>query len=112
MAEKRKINFLLYGEGSVLNKGCEAILNTTIKKIQKSCEGSIILATNDVPNDTKTFGTNVTKYIKQNLEDGEFTDEEISKADICLSVGGDNYSYGEPVWLYDINKKIKNKLSL
>ena len=107
MAEKRKINFLLYGEGSVLNKGCEAIVNTTIKKIQKSCEGNIVLATNDIQNDTETFGENITKYIRQNPEDGEFTEEEISKADICLSVGGDNYSYGEPQWLYDINKKIK-----
>lgn len=106
MADKRKINFLLYGEGSALNKGCEAILNTTIKKIQKSCDGDIVLATNDILNDTKTFGKNITKCVRQNLEDEEFK-KEISKADICLSVGGDNYSYGEPEWLYNINKYIK-----
>ena len=41
MMQKRKANFLLYGEGSVLNKGCEAILNTTIKKIQNSCKISL-----------------------------------------------------------------------
>lgn len=33
MDSKRKINFLLYGENSTLNKGCEAIVKTTIKKL-------------------------------------------------------------------------------
>lgn len=41
MRDKIKENFLLYGEGSVLNKGCEAILSTTINKIQESCQGEI-----------------------------------------------------------------------
>ena len=54
MSEKRKVNFLLYGQGSFLNKGCEAIVNTTIKKIHKSCDGEIVLSTNDM-NDQKSY---------------------------------------------------------
>ena len=54
MKEKRKINFLLYGQGSFLNKGCEAIVNTTIKNIKKSCEGNIVLSTNDM-NDKNAY---------------------------------------------------------
>lgn len=107
MKEKRKLNFLLYGEGSFLNKGCEAIVNTTIHKIKKSCEGEIILATNDIEYDSKYYNSLITKYVKQSFENNEPLKEEIT--DICLSVGGDNYSYGDPTWLYEINKNIKAK---
>ena len=52
---KKNLNILLYGEGSFLNKGCEAIVNTTIKKIKNSCNGDIYLATNDIANDSKCY---------------------------------------------------------
>lgn len=105
MKEKRKLNFLLYGEGSFLNRGCEAIVNTTIHKIKNSCEGNITLATNDIEYDSKYYNDIITKYVKQSFEDNDALKEEI--ADVCLSVGGDNYCYGEPKWLYEINKNIK-----
>ena len=105
MKEKRKLNFLLYGEGSFLNRGCEAIVNTTIHKIKNSCEGNITLATNDIEYDSKYYNDIITKYVKQSFENNDALKEEI--ADVCLSVGGDNYCYGEPKWLYEINKNIK-----
>ena len=136
MKEKRKTNFLLYGQGSFLNKGCEAIVNTTIKKIKKSCEGNIVLSTNDM-NDKNAYSDIITKYVKGYYKEGELSDEErekieyyktisfdytnfekiyekdclkeIEDADICMSVGGDNYCYGEPNWIYTINKEIKAK---
>ena len=105
MKEKRKLNFLLYGEGSFLNRGCEAIVNTTIHKIKNSCEGNITLATNDIEYDSKYYNDIITKYVKQSFENNDALKKEI--ADVCLSVGGDNYCYGEPKWLYEINKNIK-----
>ena len=105
MKEKKKLNFLLYGEGSFLNRGCEAIVNTTIHKIKNSCEGNITLATNDIEYDSKYYNDIITKYVKQSFENNDALKEEI--ADVCLSVGGDNYCYGEPKWLYEINKNIK-----
>lgn len=132
--EKRKINFLLYGESSFLNKGCEAIVNTTIKKIRNICDGEIILSTNDL-NDRNTYNDIITKYIKGYYKEDELTEEEkekieyykkipfdytnfekihekdclkeIENVDICMFIGGDNYCYGEPNWLYTINKEIK-----
>lgn len=137
MKEKRKINFLLYGEGTFLNKGCEAIVNTTIKKIKNACDGKIILATNDYKYDSKYYNDIITKYVQQYYLDNDLSEEErekieyyktipydytnfekiykkdcikeIENVDICLSVGGDNYCYGEPYWLYTINKCIKEK---
>ena len=136
MSEKRKVNFLLYGQGSFLNKGCEAIVNTTIKKIHKSCDGEIVLSTNDM-NDQKSYNDIITKYVKGYYKEEELPEaekekleyyktipfdytnfekiyekdciKEIETADICLSVGGDNYCYGEPNWIYTINKEIKEK---
>ena len=35
--------------------------------------------------------------------------DDIDEADVCLSIGGDNYCYGEQDWLYAINKNIKKK---
>lgn len=137
MSNKEKINFLLYGEGSFLNKGCEAIVNTTIKKIKKDFDGEIILSTNDLEYDSKYYNDIITKYVKGYYKEDELSEEEkneieyyktiafdytnfekiyqkdcikeIDNADICLSVGGDNYCYGEPNWIYTVNKYIKEK---
>lgn len=137
MTKKKKINFMLYGEGTFLNKGCEAIVNTTIKKIQKACDGEIVLSTNDLQYDSKYYNDIIAKYVKQYYLDDELSKEEkekikyyetipydytnfekihekdcikqIQDADICISVGGDNYCYGEPNWLYTINKCIKEE---
>lgn len=65
---KKEKNFLLYGEGSTSNKGCEAILKTTIEKIKNSCKGKIILATNGVQNDKMAFEDDVTTYVVPNQE--------------------------------------------
>ena len=135
--EKTKLNFMLYGEGSFLNKGCEAIINTTIKKINKSCEGKIILSTNDIEYDKKFYNDIISDYVKGTYSYEELDDDEkkrlkyfesipfnyenfekilnkdciksIDDVDICLSAGGDNYCYGEPNWIYTINKEIKKK---
>ncbi len=131
------MNFLLYGEGTFLNKGCEAIVNTTIKKIQKIGKGEIVLSTNDLAYDSQYYKDIITKYVKGYYQESELTEEEkekikyyqtipfdytnfekiyekdclkeIENADICMSVGGDNYCYGEPNWIYTINKEIKAK---
>ena len=134
---KKKLSFMLYGESTFLNKGCEAIVNTTVKKIKDACEGEIVLSTNDPEYDGKFYADIIKKYIYGYYKDSELTDEEIEKinyyktqpfnyvnfekihvkdtinclesVDVCLSVGGDNYCYGEPNWIYTINKYIKSK---
>ena len=109
MDSKRKINFLLYGENSTLNKGCEAIVKTTIKKIQNECDGTIVVATKDIESDANVLNSEKVKCIKQNFDGDELEDSEIAASNIFLSVGGDNYSYGEPKWLYSTDKKIKSQ---
>lgn len=136
MKEKRKLNFLLYGESSFLNKGCEAIVNTTIKKIRKISDGEIILSTKD-ENDKNSYNDIITKYVKGWYTEDELAEEEkkkieyyktipfdymnfekiygkdcikeIENVDICLSIGGDNYCYGEPNWMYATNRCIVEK---
>lgn len=136
MGEKRNLNFLLYGENSFLNRGCEAIVNTTIKKIRKVSDGEIILSTKD-ENDRNSYYDIITKYVKGWYKEEELLKEEkekieyyktipfdymnfetiyekdcikeIENADICLSIGGDNYCYGEPNWMYATNRCIVEK---
>lgn len=134
---KKNASFMLYGESSFLNRGCEAIVNTTINKIKKISEGNIVLSTNDIEYDSRFYGDIITKFVHGYYKDSELSEEEkklidyyktqpfnylnfekfhvkdslscIDDVDVCLSVGGDNYCYGEPNWLYTINKYIKNK---
>lgn len=132
---KKNNRFLLYGEGSFLNKGCEAIVNTTVKKVRRITDGDIILATNDIDFDSKYYNDIIDKYVKGYYRDHELTEEEkakmeyyntiefdynnfekirvkdtikeIDNCDICMSIGGDNYAYGASEWLYTINKETK-----
>lgn len=134
--EKRNLNFLLYGQSTFLNRGCEAIVNTTIKKIRKKYNGEIILSTKD-ENDKKSYNDIITRYVKGWYDPNELSEEEkekieyyktipfdymnfekiyikdcikeIDNIDICLSIGGDNYCYGEPNWLYATNKCVLEK---
>lgn len=136
MNQKENLNILLYGQSTYKNKGCEAIVVTTLEKIKKDIEGNVIVSTND-QNDKKKFTNLVTKYIKAYYKEEELEPEEkkkidyyksikfdymnfekvyekdvinaIDEVDICLSIGGDNYFYGEPNWIYTINRVAKEK---
>ena len=133
---------LLYGLSSFKNKGCEAIVNTTLKQFNDTDE--VTIATFDFEHDKNYFKGRVKKYIKHYENDeSKFTEaetklneyyksipfdynnfellyqrkvvEEIKKSDYCLHIGGDNYCYGYNEWLYALNtiaKKYNKKTIL
>ena len=129
--EKKKI--LLYGIGSLQNKGCEAIVDSVIEQIN---EAEIVLATFDYENDKKIKKEKIKKYINHHRQNyDEFTEiekkklekyqnmpfdynnyellyqrdvvKELEKSDLAIHVGGDNYCYGVNEWMYSINTKAK-----
>lgn len=130
--------FLLYGHGSSLNHGCEAIVKTTISMIKKICDdSSIVLSTLDYDNDKMCFPY-VDSFIKNNEVPDNFLFNGISYLNyklfpkikisdvhryspfnkfvkgldsqtVCLSVGGDNYCTSNPAWLYSQNVKIDKR---
>lgn len=134
--KNNNINFLLFGGCSFLNKGCEAIVNSTVKKIRKITAGNIVVSTDELNYGNRYYNL-INKYVKSYYKDNELSESEIEKikyyktipfdyenferiyekdvlkeiefADICLSVGGDCYCYGETNWLFMINKEIRKR---
>lgn len=128
------MNIMMFAHGGSLNRGCEAIVRSTAKMVKDRWRGSKIYLASDQPESDQSIMTldgiyngkaealkkysldwlisscqvkllgdetyalgkinkNVIKYIKQ--------------MDVCLSIGGDNYCYGEQPNLYEVNRRIK-----
>lgn len=123
---------LIYGVGSLSNRGCEALVNSTIAQIDKNV--SISLASFDFENDKKKVSDRVKKIVNHyRNKESDFDDEmrnkikefdsmkfdyrnyesvyqkdvvkEIEDSDLCIHIGGDNYCYGENGWMYFLNNK-------
>lgn len=125
---------LLYGIGSLQNRGCEALVNSTIAQINTDAE--IVAATFDYKHDKNMYKDRIKYFVdhhKQNEE--EFNEDEkqefehiksipfdynnyecfyerdvikeMKDADICIHIGGDNYCYGVNEWIYAINTKAR-----
>lgn len=135
MSKRKKV--LIYGMGSIKNRGCEALITTILSQID---DADISIATFDYENDKDVYFTrykgkvkNVVNHYRRNEQ--EYTEEEKEKldyyksidfdynnfellyerdvvelmkdADTCIHIGGDNYCYGQNRWLYALNKKSK-----
>lgn len=112
------MRFVLFAHGGSGNHGCEAIVRSTCKIIRsKYRDAEILIATHCKAEDVKygidnvqfveygTFkSTNPVRYIdkicRMFFKSGFFRKKiinpvimEINSRDICLSIGGDNYSY-------------------
>jgi len=134
--EGNYMKIMMFGHTGSLNRGCEAIVRSSCKIIKdKVNEAEVILASNRpqtdrIVKDVDYVFDGSLKDIKLNLldkikvytelkllksEDYILTKryqsvvDKINDVDICLSIGGDNYCYGEQDWLYVINKNIKKK---
>lgn len=112
------MNIIIYGNGTSKNHGCEAIVRGTVSVLgennytimSQNIEDDYLYHLNDIANviSAKTpIKRNIAfllAYIKMKLKkeyvylDGLHYDSQIKsckgKADIALSVGGDNYCYG------------------
>lgn len=112
------MNIIIYGNGTSKNHGCEAIVRGTVSVLgennytimSQNIEDDYLYRLNDIANviSAKTpIKRNISfllAYIKMKLKkeyvylDGLHYDSQIKsckgKADIALSVGGDNYCYG------------------
>ncbi|HBI02162.1 MAG TPA: polysaccharide pyruvyl transferase family protein [Flavobacterium sp.] len=129
------MRILLFLHGGSLNRGCEAIIRSAIPIIKKSNPTATInLASfdpesdRDIPGINKVFDTLSRPIKKYSLDwfkslyyvkfhhSDEFAHKAMNKKlldlipqhDVFLSVGGDNYCYGEQPWLYVVDKCIKN----
>lgn len=125
---------LIYGVGSLKNRGCEALVNSTIAQIDKKVE--IVVASFDFENNKCLFSRRVNRVVNHHIHDVLLFDDdmknkydyynsieydynnfeclyqkevikEMETADLCIHVGGDNYCYGANEWMYALNTKAK-----
>ena len=128
-------NFLFYGHGGSGNRGCEAIVKTSINILRnKNVKNNIILSTLDEKLDRRA-GLTPDGYISNRFLKPKsmesfyvllyakiFGRQDISAKimyknllshivkpgsyELYFSIGGDNYCCENPAWLYLINEKI------
>ena len=128
------MRIMMFAHGGCLNRGCEAIVRSSSKMIKENINNSYISVAslrmssdNILENVDNVFDGNskdiklsllkkIRTYAELKLFNSEDyilsnryknTIEKIKDSDICLSIGGDNYCYGEQEWLYVIEVKKK-----
>lgn len=124
---------MFYHSGS-LNRGCEAIVRSGVAMIKEKHPNAIVNLISYNPDSDKVIPlideifdgrvTDIKKYSVNGIiaafKNKLFKDESyflqkryhniikhIPNHDIFLSIGGDNYCYGEQPWLYEVDRNIK-----
>lgn len=126
----------MFAHDGSLNRGCEAIVRSSTRIIKEKISYAKIYLASGRPDSDKIIsqldgiidGTKnpLNKYsyewFMSSLRVKMFQDEsyalgkihqkiinQINEVDICLSIGGDNYCYGEQPGWYEIDRRVKDK---
>lgn len=129
------MKIMMYGHDGSLNRGCEAIVRSSSEMIKERFKDSkIILAsgnpkTDEILNKLDSifnsspveFNPNLLQKIRLIYEIKFLKSEhyalgkihtsvidKIKDIDVLLSIGGDNYCYGEQPAFYEINRRVKS----
>ncbi|CAM4097064.1 hypothetical protein BAMA_17760 [Bacillus manliponensis] len=130
------MEIMMFFHGGSLNRGCEAIARSSTSMIKEKIEGAKVYLASDKPETDRIItqlddiydGSNqqIKKYSHawfiSSLKVKFFNDESyalskihhnvmkrIKDVDMCLSIGGDNYCYGEQPGWYEVDKKVKTE---
>lgn len=130
------MKIMMFAHGGSLNRGCEAIVRSSTNIIKNRLQGARVYLASGKPDTDKVINNldevfdassvSLKKYTKEwfvsslqakFLKDESYalramegkTIERIKDVDVCLSIGGDNYCYGEQPALYEIDKTVKKK---
>ncbi|NOU97340.1 polysaccharide pyruvyl transferase family protein [Paenibacillus sp. LMG 31456] len=128
------MKIMMFAHGGSLNRGCEAIVRSSTNLIKEKIKGATIYLASGKPETDKIIskldgiydGTDlyIRKYsydwLLSSMKVKFFNDEtyalgkihnnivkHIPNMDVCLSIGGDNYCYGEQPGWYEINRRVK-----
>jgi polysaccharide pyruvyl transferase WcaK-like protein len=131
--EESMMNVLMFAHGGSLNRGCEAIVRSSAALIQTRIRGAKVMLASERPETDR--GLNVSQvfdgsartlkrfspeWIVSSVRYKLLGDESyafarihrnvirrIREADVCLSIGGDNYCYGEQPGWYEVDRRVK-----
>jgi colanic acid/amylovoran biosynthesis protein len=128
------MKILMFAHDGSLNRGCEAIVRASTSIIKEKIKGTKVYLASGKPDTdkilTKLDGlfdgstTSINKFSYEwfisSLKVKLFNDESyalgkihkniikhIDEVDVCLSIGGDNYCYGEQPGWYEIDRRVK-----
>lgn len=128
------MKIMMFAHGGSLNRGCEAIVRSSTSLIKERISKAQVYLASDKPEtdsiiskldgiyDGSARGIKRYSYewLRSSIHVKLFKDESyalgkihnnivkhIPDMDICLSIGGDNYCYGEQPGWYEINKRVK-----
>ena len=130
------MKIIMFFHGGSLNRGCEAIVRSTTNIVKERIKDAKVYLASGKPETDKIINNldgiydgserTIRKYTSEwlisSLKLKLFNDESyalkrihnnvikhIDDMDICLSIGGDNFCYGEQPGWYEVNKTIKSK---
>lgn len=130
------MKIMMFAHGGSMNRGCEAIVRSSASIIKQSIRGSEIYLVSDNPSTDQIIpkldgvydGSSrpLMKYsydwFVSSIHYKIFRDESfaqgrihnniikhIPQMDVCLSIGGDNYCYGEQPGWYEVNRRVKKE---
>lgn len=128
------MKILMYGHDGSLNRGCEAIVRSSSEMLKNQNDNYYITLASGKPSSDKIldkldnifdsspleFKPNLFEKIRIASEVRVFKTEryalgkihnnvieKIKDIDVLLSIGGDNYCYGEQPGFYEINRRVK-----
>jgi len=130
------MRIMMFAHGGSLNRGCEAIVRSSTGILKEKMAEVQISLLSDLPETDRIIGNldhiydaspvRLSKYSPQwlvgalrirLLKDESYSlgkmyrnvISRLGEADVFMSIGGDNYCYGEQPALYEINSRIKRK---
>ncbi|MBD5232321.1 MAG: polysaccharide pyruvyl transferase family protein [Bacteroidales bacterium] len=123
---------ILYPHGGSGNHGCEALVRSTAKILGADCD--LVLVSKAIDQDKKYGLDKLCRFVRQQsgpsllsrlltvvrfkllndklaYERQTYRDvlKQVDRDTICLSFGGDNYCYGKPTYIYNMNKLFREK---
>ncbi|WP_242219274.1 polysaccharide pyruvyl transferase family protein [Bacillus cereus group sp. BfR-BA-01380] len=128
------MKIMMFAHGGSLNRGCEAIVRSSTSIIKEKTDDTKVYLVSSKPetdkiipkldeiydgssSDIKKFSYdwwmallkvkffNDESYALAKMENNII--KRIKDVDVCLSIGGDNYCYGEQPALYEIDRRVK-----
>jgi colanic acid/amylovoran biosynthesis protein len=127
---------MMFAHDGSLNRGCEAIVRSSTKIIKEAREGTEVYLVSGKPETDRKIpmldriydgsSCSIKKYSYDWLISSlkvkffknesyalgkihENTIKHIKNVDVCLSIGGDNYCYGEQPGWYEIDRRVKEQ---
>lgn len=128
------MKIMMFAHGGSLNRGCEAIVRSSTNIIKEKIDDTKVYLVSSKPETDKIIpqldeiyegsSSSIKKYSYDwwmALLKVKFLNDEsyalakmenniikrIKDVDVCLSIGGDNYCYGEQPALYEIDRRVK-----